>query len=101
MDRTAQIEPLTTGQSIVAKWEGPSSPWSEPADLAEAIDVALALEYERGKLHGSDDRRMIEQQNRVQGQEIDRLKGEIAKLKRELHLWKQPPTQTGTRLVGD
>jgi hypothetical protein len=47
--------------------------------------VALALEYERGKLHGSDDRRMIEQQNRVQGQEIDRLKGEIAKLKRELY----------------
>jgi hypothetical protein len=48
-------------------------------------DDALALEYERGKLHGSDDRRMIEQQNRVQGQEIDRLKGEIAKLKRDLH----------------
>ena len=44
MDRTAQTEPLTTGQSIVAKWEGPASPWSEPADLAEAIDKAIAAE---------------------------------------------------------
>ena len=45
-DPTAQTEPLTTGQSIVAKWEGPSSPWSEPADLAEAIDKAIAAERE-------------------------------------------------------
>jgi hypothetical protein len=44
MDRTAQAEPLTTGQSIVAKWESPASPWSEPADLAEAIDRAVAAE---------------------------------------------------------
>ena len=46
MDRTAQTEPLTTGQSIVAKWEGPASSWSEPADLAEAIDKAIAAERE-------------------------------------------------------
>jgi hypothetical protein len=46
MDRTAQTEPLTTGQSIVAKWESPASPWSEPADLAEAIDKAIAAERE-------------------------------------------------------
>lgn len=44
MDRTAQTEPLTIGQRIVAKWEGPASPWSEPADLAEAIDKAIAAE---------------------------------------------------------
>jgi len=41
-DRTAMTEPLTTGQQIVAKWEGPPSGWSEPADLAEAIDDAIA-----------------------------------------------------------
>jgi hypothetical protein len=99
MDPTAQTEPLTEGQKIVAAYERDMV--AEPCELAESIDVALALEYERGKLHGSDDRRMIEQQNRAQGQEIDRLKGELAKLKRELHLWKQPPSQTGTRLVGD
>lgn len=40
-DRTAQTEPLTTGQQIVAKWEGLNG-WTEPADLAEAIDDAIA-----------------------------------------------------------
>jgi len=45
-DRTAQTEPLTIGQSIVAKWEGPAGPWTEPADLAEAIDAAIAAERE-------------------------------------------------------
>jgi hypothetical protein len=39
-------EPLTIGQRIVAKWEGPASDWSEPADLAEAIDAAIAAERE-------------------------------------------------------
>jgi hypothetical protein len=41
-DRTAMTEPLTTGQSLVARWEGTDSGWSEPADLAEAIDEAIA-----------------------------------------------------------
>jgi hypothetical protein len=40
-DRTAQTEHLTTGQQIVAKWEGLNG-WSEPADLAEGIDDAIA-----------------------------------------------------------
>lgn len=41
-ERTAQNEPLTTGQRIVARWEGLNSGWSEPADLAEGIDEAIA-----------------------------------------------------------
>ena len=45
-DRTAQTEPLTIGQQIVAKWEAAESPWSEPADLAEAIDDAVKAERE-------------------------------------------------------
>jgi hypothetical protein len=40
-DRTAQTEPLTVGQRIVAKWEGLNG-WTEPADLAEGIDEAIA-----------------------------------------------------------
>lgn len=46
-DRTAQTEPLTIGQQLVARWEGPASGWSEPADLAEAIDATIAAERER------------------------------------------------------
>ena len=46
-DRTAQTEPLTIGQQIVARWEGLDSGWGEPADLAEAIDKAIADERER------------------------------------------------------
>ena len=42
-------------------------------------------EYERGKQHGLDDRRMIERRNQEQGREIAALKGEIAKLKMRLH----------------
>lgn len=45
-DRTSTTEPLTIGQQIVAKWESLNSGWSEPADLAEAIDAALAAENE-------------------------------------------------------
>jgi RNase adaptor protein for sRNA GlmZ degradation len=45
-DRTAQTEPLTIGQQLVARWEGPASGWSEPADLAQAIDAAIAAERE-------------------------------------------------------
>lgn len=44
---------------------------------------ALECEYERGKRHGDDDRKLIEQQNRVQAREIDRLKGELGRLKKE------------------
>ena len=40
-DRTAQTEPLTTGQQIVAWWETTTAA-SEPADLAAKIDDALA-----------------------------------------------------------
>lgn len=43
-DRTAQTEPLTTGQRIVAKWESLDSGWSEPADLAKGIDDAIAAD---------------------------------------------------------
>lgn len=48
-DRTAMTEPLTLGQRIVAKWEGPASDWSEPADLADGIDAAIdaAVKEER------------------------------------------------------
>lgn len=46
-DRTAMTEPLTTGQRLVARWESANSGWSEPADLAEAIDKAIAAERER------------------------------------------------------
>lgn len=40
-------EPLTIGQKLVARWEGVDSGWSEPADLAQAIDEAIAAERER------------------------------------------------------
>lgn len=45
-DRTALTKPLTTGQRIVAKWESLNSGWSEPADLAEGIDDAIAAALE-------------------------------------------------------
>lgn len=45
-DRTAQTGPLTVGQQIVAWWETTTSA-SEPADLADKIDVAIAAERER------------------------------------------------------
>lgn len=45
-DRTAQTEPLTIGQQLVARWESIDSGWGEPADLAEAIDDAIAAERE-------------------------------------------------------
>lgn len=85
IDRTAQTPPLTLGQEIVAWWETSTSV-SEPADLAERIDAELAAEYERGKRHGADDRKMIELQNQKQGREIDRLNSDIAKLRKELFL---------------
>lgn len=85
-DPTAMTEPLTEGQKIVAAWERDMI--AEPCELAESIDTALMLEYERGKMHGRDDRKMIEQQNQAQGREILALKTEIAKLKMQLH--KQP-----------
>lgn len=40
-DRTAQTGPLTIGQEIVGRWESGTG-MSEPADLAEAIDRAIA-----------------------------------------------------------
>lgn len=39
VDPTAQTEPLTKGQQIVADYE--SSMIAEPCELAEAIDAAL------------------------------------------------------------
>lgn len=45
-DRTAMAEPLTVGQQLVARWEWLNSGWSEPADLAQAIDDAIAAESE-------------------------------------------------------
>ena len=82
-DATAQTEPLTEGQQIVANYE--KDMIAEPCELAASIDVALAMEYERGKRHGSDDRKMIERQNQAQGREIAQLKGEISRLKFQLH----------------
>lgn len=87
-DRTAQTEPLTTGQQIVAWWETTTAA-SEPADLAERIDKELATEYQRGKQHGSDDRKMIEAHNQAQGREIYRLRGEIARLRRDAFVLKK------------
>lgn len=80
-DPTAQTEPLTEGQRIVASYE--ASMIAEPCELAESIDMALMLEYERGKQHGADDRKLMEQQNRAQSREIDRLRGELARLKKD------------------
>jgi hypothetical protein len=70
-----------------AQWDAENDEWDRPtrADCVDAYNAALALEYERGKQHGADDRKMIEQQNRTQAREIDRLKGEIAKLKRDIY----------------
>lgn len=48
-DRTAQTEPLTDGQKIVAWWESTTSA-SEPADLADKIDEALSEAFRRGQL---------------------------------------------------
>lgn len=52
-DRTAQTEPLTEGQKIVAWWETSTSA-SEPADLADkiddAIDAAADEAFRRGQL---------------------------------------------------
>ncbi|MBK9497149.1 MAG: hypothetical protein IPO08_22070 [Xanthomonadales bacterium] len=46
-DRTAQTEPLTIGQQLVARWESEDNGWSEPADLAEAIDREIATQRQR------------------------------------------------------
>jgi hypothetical protein len=80
---TAQTEPLTEGQKIVAAYEGDAH--ADPHELAQSVDVALALEYERGKQHGADDRRMIERRNQEQGREVSALKSEIAQLKLRLY----------------
>lgn len=51
--------------------------------LLTIVELAADLqdEYERGKMHGDDDRKLIEQQNREQAREIDRLKNELSKMK--------------------
>ncbi len=46
---------------------------------------ALAAEYERGKRHGLDDRKMIERHNQEQGREITALKIEVSQLKMQLY----------------
>ncbi len=43
-DPTAQTEPLTTGQLIVAEWE--TNPIYEPCNLAQAIDDAITARAE-------------------------------------------------------
>lgn len=45
-DPTAQTEPLTRGQQIVADYE--SSMIAEPCELAAAIDQALAIAWSMG-----------------------------------------------------
>ena len=50
-DRTAQTEPLTIGQQIVAWWET-STIASEPADLADKIDAALYEACDGGREFG-------------------------------------------------
>lgn len=52
---------------------------------ANIIRAELDDEYERGKRHGADDRRMIERRNQEQGREILALKAELAQLKMKLH----------------
>ena len=51
--------------------------------LLTIVELAADLqdECERGKMHGDDDRKLIEQQNREQAREIDRLKNELSKMK--------------------
>jgi hypothetical protein len=44
-DRTAQTEPLTPGQRVVAAWE--MSPIGEPADLADMIDDEIDDEWRK------------------------------------------------------
>jgi len=46
-DPTAQTEPLTEGQKIVADWE--QDLIAEPCNLAMAIDMALIEAWERGR----------------------------------------------------
>jgi hypothetical protein len=49
-DKTAQTEPLTEGQKIVADWENNNI--AEPCELATVIDMALIEAWERGQAHG-------------------------------------------------
>jgi hypothetical protein len=46
-DKTAQTEPLTEGQKIVADWENDHI--GEPCELATVIDMALIEAWERGR----------------------------------------------------
>ena len=59
-------------------------PFATKEVVVKYVSDHLRSEYERGKKHGADDRKMIERQNQLQGREINRLKGEIGQLKLEL-----------------
>jgi hypothetical protein len=52
-DKTAQTEPLTEGQKIVAKWEADMI--AEPCELADMIDTALIEAWDRGREGGVTD----------------------------------------------
>lgn len=43
-----------------------------------------AYEYERGKMHGAEDRKMIEKQNQKMEREVDRMRHEMNRVSREL-----------------
>lgn len=69
-------------------WSGPCTDrgMATPGFCKCKADAELIRdEYERGKMHGADDRRSIEQHNREQAREIDRLKREIGEWKREAY----------------
>lgn len=70
-DRTAQTGPLTIGQQIVEWWESSTSA-SEPADLAERIDAAIAAERE-GCATVADEYSQVDGAARVVGLNIGHL----------------------------
>lgn len=51
-DPTAQTEPLTVGQQLVAAWEADKI--AEPCELAEWIDEQIDAAYKRGLLDGAN-----------------------------------------------
>jgi hypothetical protein len=52
--------------------------------MQKVTEADLISEYERGKQHGKDDRRLMESHAREQQREIDRLKRDVSELKKVL-----------------
>jgi hypothetical protein len=86
-EEVAYAQGKDAAREVVADWMGANGfatgHGDTLADLLSELKLQISEEYERGKRHGADDRKMIEQRNKAQGREIDLLKGEIAKLKKD------------------